>query len=79
MRENADSPNTDTFYAVFIIRIFFSGNVILTIPALCISESSIEIKIKTNFYFHTFLWCLKRFYEGHIFSLRPGIGREGLS
>ena len=21
-------------------------------------------KINLNFYFHTFLWCLKRFYEG---------------
>ena len=37
---------------------FFSPNV----P--CISESRIEIKIKLNFYFHTSLWCLKRFYEG---------------
>ena len=33
-------------------------------PAPCISESCIEIKIKLNFYFHTSLWCLKRFYEG---------------
>ena len=31
---------------------------------LCISESCIEMKIKFNFYFHTSLWCLKRFYEG---------------
>ena len=23
-----------------------------------------EIKIELNFYFHTSLWCLKRFYEG---------------
>ena len=29
-----------------------------------ISESCIEIKIELNFYFHTSLWCLKRFYEG---------------
>ena len=21
-------------------------------------------KINLNFYFHTYLWCLKRFYEG---------------
>ena len=21
-------------------------------------------KVKLNFYFHTFLWCLKKFYEG---------------
>ena len=28
-----------------------------------ISKSSIEIKINLNFYFHTFWWCLKRFYE----------------
>ena len=29
-----------------------------------ISESCIEIKIELNFYFHTSLWCLRRFYEG---------------
>ena len=28
-----------------------------------ISESCIEIRIELNFYFHTSLWCLKRFYE----------------
>ena len=38
-------------------------NVLLTLPVLRISESCIEIKIKLNFYFHTSLWCLKRFYE----------------
>ena len=37
---------------------------VLILPIPCISESSIEIKIKLNFYFHTSLWCLKRFYEG---------------
>ena len=36
----------------------------LTLPALCIPESSIKIKINRNFYFHTSLWYLKRFYEG---------------
>ena len=46
-----------------------------------ISESCIEIKIKLNFYFHTSLWCHKRFYEGlknlTIFfsSSRIGMGR----
>ena len=34
----------------------------LNVP--CISEGCIEIRIKLNFYFHTSLWCLKRFYEG---------------
>ena len=37
---------------------------ILTLNVLCISEICIEIKIKLNFYFHTSLWCLKRFCEG---------------
>ena len=36
----------------------------LTLNVSCISESFIEIKIKLNFYFYTFLWYLKRFYEG---------------
>ena len=33
----------------------------LTLPVPCISKSCFEIKIKLNFYFHTSLWCLKRF------------------
>ena len=33
-------------------------------PFPFISESLIKIKINLNFYFHTYLWCLKRFYEG---------------
>ena len=37
---------------------------ILTLPTLCISESYIKTKINLNFYFHTSLWCLKRFHEG---------------
>ena len=36
---------------------------LLTLPARCISESSIKIKLNLNCYFHTSLWCLKRFYE----------------
>ena len=36
----------------------------LLLPAACILESFIEIKINWNFDFHTSLWCLKRFYEG---------------
>ena len=38
----------------------------LTLNVPCISESCIEIKIKLNFYFHTSLWCLKRFYKAFI-------------
>ena len=47
-------------------------NLLLTLNVPCISESCIKIKIKLNFYFHTSLWCLKRFYE-NLFS-SPGIG-----
>ena len=36
----------------------------LTLPTPCISESCNKVKINSNFYFHTSLWCLKRFYEG---------------
>ena len=32
---------------------------LLTLPAPCISENCVEIKIKLNFYIHTSLWCLK--------------------
>ena len=36
---------------------------ILTLKDPSISGSCIEIKIELNFYFHTSLWCLKKFYE----------------
>ena len=38
-----------------------TSNLSLIVPY--ISESCIKIKIKLNFYFHTSLWCLRRFYE----------------
>ena len=38
--------------------------IVLTLKDPFISERCIEIKIELNFYFHTSLWCLKRFYEG---------------
>ena len=41
-----------------------SNNLVLTLKDPFISESCIEIKIELNSYFHTSLWCLKRFYEG---------------
>ena len=62
-------------------RVFFIrkklANLLLTLPVLCILEIHIKIKIYLNYYFHTSLWCLKRFYEG-LFSFRLGLGREGL-
>ena len=39
----------------------------------CIPENCIEIKINLNFYFHTFLWCLKRFYEVIVTERRKDI------
>ena len=51
----------------------------LTLNVPCISESCIEIKIKLNFYFHTYLWCLKRFYEGLFSSSGIGTGRVKVS
>ena len=44
-------------------------NITLLVP--CITESSIEIKIKLKFYFHTSFWCLKRFYEGLKTFIKP--------
>ena len=54
-----------TKYVAKISRIFsiLNGSSV-TLPALCISESYIKIKLNLNFYFHTSLWYLKRFYEG---------------
>ena len=43
----------------------------LTLKGLFISESCIEIKIELKFYFHTSLWCLKRFYEGLKAFIKP--------
>ena len=39
-------------------------NKVLTLKDPFISESCIEIKIELNVYFHSSLWCPKRFYEG---------------
>ena len=48
-----------------------------TLPVLKIK---IEIKIELNFYFHTSLWCLKRFYEGlKGINLIFCFSREGLT
>ena len=41
-----------------------------TLPAPCISESCIKIKINLNFYFHTSLWCLKRPSSSRIGTVR---------
>ena len=40
--------------------------ILLTFTVPCISESCIEIKIKSNFYFLTTLWCLKRVGTGRV-------------
>ena len=36
---------------------------LLTLFARCISENCVKIS-NFNIYFHSFLWCLKKFYEG---------------
>ena len=43
----------------------------LTLPATCISENCIKIRINLNFYFRFSLWCLKRFYEGLKAFIKP--------
>ena len=53
---------TTEIYFIFVTQF----TVIISVRNVpCIPESRIEIKIKLNFYFHTSLWCLKRFYEGN--------------
>ena len=65
---------------------------ILTLLALCISESCIKIKLNLNFHFHTSLRCLraltKPFEAPHrsvkikiwvLFSVHQGFRREGLT
>ena len=47
----------------YVLLKMCSNLIAITLRAPCISESCIEIKINYNFYFHTSLWCLKRFYE----------------
>ena len=43
---------------------FFVVNLkILSLSDPCISERCIKIKIKSNFHFHTSLWCLKGLHE----------------
>ena len=43
--------------------IFSCVGFMLTLNVVCISQSYIEIKINLNFYFHTYLWCLKGLHE----------------
>ena len=66
---------------------------ILSLPAPCISESCIKIKINLHFYFPTSLWRPSRPSETIFevtqrsvkikisvnFSLHPGFGRQGLN
>ena len=67
--------SNDTGYEIYDKMLAFTGKEFsrlyfwymltsITLPALCISESCIEIKIDLVFYFHTSLWCLRRFCEG---------------
>ena len=43
----------------------------LTLKDPLIFESCIEIKIKLTFYFHTSLWCLKRFMKAFKALIKP--------
>ena len=52
----------ETGYDKITFKVFDA--LILTLCVQCISESCIKIKTSLNFYFHTSLWCLKRFDEG---------------
>ena len=44
---------------------------VLTLNVMCISKSFIEIKIKLNFYFHTFLWCPEGFMKAFKAFIKP--------
>ena len=48
----------------------------LTLPAPCISESCIEIKINLNFYCYTSFWSLSRV-ESRILVQRPQFSKKG--
>ena len=53
------------FWKLYVTLFYRSSySCFLTIPTSSISESCIKIEINLHFYFHTSLWCLKRFYEG---------------
>ena len=47
-----------------LVSIFIFIQNILILPTPCIPESYIKVKINLDFYFHTTLSCLKRFYGG---------------
>ena len=53
-----------TVYLIYLKTGFTDRLIKLTLPTPCIFESCIKITINLNFYFHTSLWCLKRFYAG---------------
>ena len=54
----------DAFYVDYIEFEKYVDEISLTLPAPCILEICRKMKINVNFYFHTSLWYLKRFYEG---------------
>ena len=60
----AEFKNNSNFISTESHQQILSDYKELTLNVWCISESCSEIKINLNFYFHTSLWCLKRFYEG---------------
>ena len=58
-----ESTRKKTFFLIAVRNIFTKLGETLTFPAPCILESCIKREINFNFYFHSPLWCLKRFYE----------------
>ena len=68
---HALKPNSHLPKKVGLICLNMTNNAfyfILTLLASCISESCVKMNINLTFYFHTSVWCLKRFSEG---ILRP--------
>ena len=59
------------FRLYFVILWSTSGCLSVVNPVLCISESYIQLKINLNFYFHTALRCLKKFYEALKAFIKP--------
>ena len=53
-----------TFVKVHGYNVNFAPIFVFNPPPPLILESCIKIKVNLKFYFHIYLWCLKRFYEG---------------
>ena len=67
MMEFLKAPFLSLYLFFYTLMTFLMMSSVILLSVLMMLNSTLsylEMKIKLNFYFHTSLWCLKKFYEG---------------